>query len=209
MTVNVGSFAPATGGVINNIQSPVTVIGDGNATLNVDDTGSTAYNVGALAGTLTNSSLAGLGMAGIDYSGLAALNISLGGGTPVSGTNPFSNVITVLSTSSGTVTTLNLGHGANVVNVGSQAPPSLGVVNNIQGALIVDGNNNDTLNIDDSGNGFTNTGTLTGTTLTGLGMGSAGITYNALSALNIYLTSASNLTTQSTNVSTVTTVVTV
>ena len=38
-TVNVGSLAPASGGVLGNIQGAVTVVGDGSTTLNADDTG--------------------------------------------------------------------------------------------------------------------------------------------------------------------------
>ncbi len=78
--------------------------------MNVDDTGSN----GPEAGTLTSTTLSGLGMGGsggITYSGLVALNIALGSGP---------NTFNILSTKSGTSTTLNA--GAGVINIGSLAP---------------------------------------------------------------------------------------
>ena len=103
-TINIGSLAPATGGNLNNIQAPVTVLGDGSTTMNVDDTGSN----GPEAGTLTSATLSGLGMGGpggITYSGLAALNIALGNGP---------GTFNILSTKSGTITTLNAGVASSI-----------------------------------------------------------------------------------------------
>ena len=56
-----GSLAPATNGTLIGLLGALTVAGDKSDTLNVDDTGSAATNVVIL----TNSSLTGLGMAGI------------------------------------------------------------------------------------------------------------------------------------------------
>ena len=180
-TVNVGSLAPGTGGIVNNIQGILNVTGGGNDTMKVDDTGST----GAKTGTLTATTLMGLGMgaSGISYSGLSALNINLGSG---------SDTFDVQSTYSATVTTLNTGVGANVVNVGSNAPGVGGMTIGIAGALIVVGSGSDTMNVDDTGNTTGQTGTLAPTTLIGLGMGSGGITYSGLSALNINLGAGSD-----------------
>ena len=86
-----------------------------------------------------------------------------------------------------TVTTLNTGAGANTINVGSLEPTLGGIVDNIQGALIIQGSGTDTLNVDDTGSTTGKTGTLTSTTLNGLGMGASGITYSGLSVLNISL----------------------
>ena len=47
--VNVGSVTPATGGVIDNVQGALTVVGNGADTMNVDDTGSTAAKTGTLS----------------------------------------------------------------------------------------------------------------------------------------------------------------
>jgi acrosin len=233
-TVNVGSLEPSSGGVVNNIQGALTVGGGGGDTLNVDDTGS----AGTKTGTLTGGALTGLAMGGgISYSGLSALNISLGGGN---------NTFTIASTNSNTVTTLNSGGGSDTVNIlttasvtnvntqggndtvnvrstgaalnldtgagtvavniGSLFPQTGGVVNTIQGAVTLTGGGADTLNVDDTGESNARTGTLTGTTLTGLGMGAGGISYSGVSALNIFLGGGANtFTVASTNANTVTT----
>jgi hypothetical protein len=180
-TVNVGSLAPNVGGILDNIQGAVIVTGSGSDTLNVDDTGS----AGSKTGTLTATTLTGLAMGtgGITYSGLKYLNINLGSGN---------DTFNVKSTNSTTATTLNTGAGTNTVNVGSLAPSTNGILNNIQGALIVDGSSNDTLNVDDTGSTVSKTGTLSATTLTGLAMGANGITYSGLAVLNISLGSGSD-----------------
>ncbi len=203
-TVNVGSKAPATGGVLNNIQGALTVVGNGFDTLNADATGNTA----AKTGTLTATTLTGLSMgpSGITYSGLANLNINLGSGgntfkivNTAVGTNTFLNsgtgadTVNVQATSSPTTVNTGGGSKANVVNVGSKAPAAGGVLNNIQGALTVVGNHFDTMNADATGNTLSKTGTLTATTLTGLSMGPSGITYSGLARLNIALGMASDV----------------
>ena len=81
---------------------------------------------------------------------------------------------------------------ANTINVGSLAPAVGGKVDGIQAALVVNGGGADTMNVDDTGSTIPKTGTLTGTTLTGLGMGSAGITYGGIQVLNIGLGSGGN-----------------
>jgi hypothetical protein len=150
--------------------------------MNVDDTGST----GAKSGTLTAATLAGLGMGagGITYSGLHAININLGSGND---TFNIQSTQGVLAT-----TTLNTGGGTNVVNVGSLAPGTSGVLSGIQGPLIVAGDGSDTLNVDNTGNTGVESGTLTATTLTGLGMGAGRITYSGLATLNISLGSGND-----------------
>ncbi len=76
--VNIGSLEPQTGGVVNEIQGPLTVEGSGSDTMNADDSGSTTPQTG----TLTQDTLTGLmmGPAGITYSGLSVLNVFLGTG---------------------------------------------------------------------------------------------------------------------------------
>jgi len=176
-TFNFGSLKPTTGGVVDNLVGLVTVNGGGDTdVVNVDDTGDEANN----NGTLTNASLTGLGMGnGINYSLVETLNINLGSGI---------DTFNVQSTNAITVTTLNTGLGTNTINVGSLAPTLVGgIVDNIQGQLIIQGSGSDTLNVDDTGSEGNKTGTLTATTLTGLAMGAAGITYSGLSVLNISL----------------------
>jgi len=80
----------------------------------------------------------------------------------------------------------------NTFKVGSLAPATGGFVDNIKGPLVIVGSGADTLNLDDTGSASPKTGTLTESTLTGLGMGPAGITYSGVSALNISLGSGGN-----------------
>ena len=67
-------------------------------------------------------------------------------------------------------------------NVGSKAPDVNGNVNAISASLTVNGEaGSDTINVDDTSDTSGNTGNLTATALTGLGM-SAGITYGTVEA---------------------------
>ncbi len=148
--------------------------GGDNDVLNVDDTGDLTDNTGYL----TSTDLTGLGMgAGIHYAGFEYLNIGLGAG------NDTLNVQTI-----GAYTTVSAGAGDDTVNVGSVAPGVGGTVDGIVGQLVVeaDGGDNDVLNVDDTGDLTDNTGYLTSTDLTGLGMG-AGIHYAGFEYLNIGL----------------------
>jgi hypothetical protein len=79
-----------------------------------------------------------------------------------------------------------------VVNIGSAAPVNNGTVTSVAGKLIVNSqSSDDTVNVDDTGDTLPNSGTLTSTRLTGLGMGgddaSKGIEYHDLELLNINL----------------------
>ncbi|MBI1324759.1 hypothetical protein GC170_16455, partial [bacterium] len=132
-------------------------------------------------GTLTSTRITGLGMgaAGITYSGLESLNVNLGSG---------GNTFNVQSTSSTTTTTVDTGAGTNTVNVGSDAPSPTGNVNGIAGKLVVQGGSgSDSPHLFDTSDSDANTGTLTSTRITGLGMGAAGITYSGLESLNVNL----------------------
>ena len=94
----------------------------------------------------------------------------------------------------GAATTVNAGSEDDTINVGSLAPAILGgTVNGISAPLTINGDaGSDTLNVDDTGDVAGNTGTLTATTLTDLGM-SGGITYGTLEHLNIGLGSGGDI----------------
>ena len=193
-TFNVGSLEPLPGGVLTGIAAPLSVYGGGAATLNVDDTG----NFSGDTGTLTNSLLTGMGMAGsIGYEFLTTLNILLGSGA---------DTLLVLSTAAVTATTVYAGPGndtvnvravggptmivtgtgADVVNIGSLEPVAGGILTGIAAGLTVLGSGNATVNADDTGNMAGDTGTLTATMLTGLGMAGS-VTYTGLAAMNVRL----------------------
>ncbi len=175
-TFNVGSLAPASGGVVDNVAGPLVIAGGGADVMNVDDTGSTK----AKTGRLTATTLTGMGMGpqGIAYFGLKSLNVFVGTG---------GDTINVQSTAAPTTTTIDPPAGSpNTFNVGSLAPvPSGGVVDTIAGPLVIVGGGADTMNVDDTGSTAAKTGTLTESTLTGLNM--AGITYSGLGILNVAL----------------------
>ena len=174
---NIGSLAPLTGGNVNAIFGLLTISGGAGAdTVTVDDSGDSTPS----ANLLTNAQLTGLGMGnGILYDTLETLNISMGSGN---------DTIDVRSTSAFTTINTGAGSAANIVNVGSLAPGTNGNVNGIAGKLVVNGQSSgaDTLNVDDSGDAGSNTGILTSTLLTGLGMG-VSLEYHGMDALNIHL----------------------
>ena len=198
--VNVGSVDPFNGGVVDGVQGVLLINGAGDDTLNVDDTGSTIAKVGFL----TSTAITGLNMGptGVQYQGMGFVNIKLGSGGNTftientitgqsfldSGTG--ADVVNVQTTAG--QTTVDTGGGVDTVNVGNIAPTPGSVVNGIQGPLIIQGDALDTTNVDDTGSTVAKSGVLTSTTLTGLAMGSSGITYSGLAVLNIYLGSGGN-----------------
>jgi hypothetical protein len=192
--VNVGSFAPVTGGVLDNVQGGLVVVGNGHDTLNIDDTGSAL----AKTGTLTATTLSGLGLGGgITYTGVRTLNLNLGSGNDTLG---------VEGTNATTLTTITTGAGSNTITIGSHVPLRGRIVDNIQGFLMLVGSGQDTLNVDDSRSTLGKTGFLTAMALTGLGMGVGGITYSGISTLNIYLGAGNDtFNVESTSVNTTTT----
>jgi hypothetical protein len=105
------------------------------------------------------------------------------------------DTIDVGGTLAGTLTTVNGGDDGDVINVGSNATPTSNVNGNLRGiagALTVAGGAGvDVISVDDSGDTAANSGTLTATQLTGLGM-AGGITYGAIETLNIALGSGGN-----------------
>ena len=165
--------------ILDTIQGPLTVSGayPGHDALYADDTGSTAPKTGLV----TASAITGLGMGltGIVYAKLGTLNLGLGTG---------GDTINVRSTAAGTITTIDP-PGVNTFNVGSLAPLTAGgTLAGIAGPLVIIGFGNDTLNVDNSGDATAGqSGTLTGATLVGLGMGPGGITYHGVSTLDIGL----------------------
>ena len=163
-TVNVGSTAPAAGGNVNAIAALLTLRSDGDSdTLNVDDSGDSLANVG----TLTNSSLRGLGMtSGIDYFDFETLRVDLGRGD---------DTLTVSSTHAGG-TTLNTSAGKDTVNLLTVSGPTF--VNTQQGndavnvqsisapTTIHSGDGDDTVNVGSKASASSGTVNLIGALLT-------------------------------------------
>ncbi|HSF97125.1 MAG TPA: calcium-binding protein, partial [Ornithinibacter sp.] len=98
---------------------------------------------------------------------------------------------------------VEMGEGDDEVAVGTQAaigftaatwPNSGGLLDDIDAALVIDGGSGpgslsglDILTVDDTGDTAANTGALTATTITGLGMAAAGITYTTFEDVAIAL----------------------
>ena len=114
---------------------------------------------------------------------------STGGATSID-TGADADVVNVQAINA--ATTVNTGTGADIVNVGSLAPATGGNVNAIAAILAVNGQGgSDTLNVDDRGDTLANTGALTATELTGLGMAGK-IVYGTLEAVRIGLGSGND-----------------
>ncbi|MGB0600229.1 MAG: hypothetical protein ACPGLY_26425, partial [Rubripirellula sp.] len=181
VTINNGSGTNtinAGDGTVDGLRGDLIVNGQGGTdTLNINDNSDTGINTGAL----TNNQITGLGIGNsksITYSNLEHLNLNLG---------TSDDTLDVKSTSAGTETHVSTGAGTNTVNVASTAPASDGNVHGVQGHLQITGQgSSDVVNVYDKDNNA-NSGTLTDSTLTGLGMGTSGITYGGLENLNIEL----------------------
>ena len=100
---------------------------------------------------------------------------------------------------------IDLGGGPDVENVGSTQPVLGGNLATILGAIIVNGNGSDTLNIDDSGGTDGTTGTLTSGALSGLGLANP-ISYSSVTALTVAIGADNPFKVLSTNATTATTV---
>jgi len=187
----VGSNAgvtPSAASSLDGILGALTITGTGSDTLNLDDTASTV----AKTGLMTSTGITGFGTEGINYSGIAILNISLGSGA---------DTFTVVSTNASMTTTVNLGFGDDIVNIGN-------VLDLIAGELTVNGQGgSNTLNFSDAGSVLGKTGFLTASTLLGLGMGPEGVTFSSFAVLALTLGSGNDvLNVLGTNATTLTTV---
>ncbi|NJL47229.1 MAG: hypothetical protein HC929_06680 [Leptolyngbyaceae cyanobacterium SM2_5_2] len=192
--VNIGSNASTasnTGGVLAAIAGPITLdLGTGSNRLSLDDSGDTTANTGSLTAT----TITGLGLAaGITYANVSTLELELGSGSDaftVASTHPGQttlnagagdDAVTVESTTGTTV--VNTGSGSDTITVGN---PS-GVVSQVDGLLILDaGGENDQIILNNSGDIANNSGTLTSTAITGLGM-AQGIQYSNAESLELTL----------------------
>ena len=200
-TIDIGSTAPATSGVLAGIAAGLTVTGAGTDTLTTDDSGDAI----ASTGTLTATTLKGLAMAaaGITYTGIAQLNVNLGhaantftavnsaAGTATSITGgagadtitlDADASLTTLTSGAGNdvinvqsitaVTTINTGSGTDAINIGNNAPATPSTTTTLAATLTINGGGSTTLNLDDTGDNSSTTTTVTPTGVTGISGGS-------------------------------------
>jgi hypothetical protein len=127
-TVNVGNVSTT----LDDIRGPLTVNGQGGTNaLNINDTGSVVPRTYAVSAT----QVARTGGPTINYANVQRLALNGGGG---------GNLITILGTAPGAITTVSAGTGLNDIEVGA------GTIGGVLGALNIDGKNNQSiLNIND------------------------------------------------------------
>jgi Ca2+-binding RTX toxin-like protein len=167
---------------LDGIVAPVTVNGvDDNDTVNVRATDPAV--VGGFSGDIQRNAVTGFGMTNggrINYSDVQVLNLTLG---------PTNDTVRVRSTATGTQTNIDTGPGSDSVglgSVGSTTVAVLGNLNSITSVSVSGGDGTDTLVLDDSGDTAANTGTLTSTDITGLGM-LTGATYSGFESVTLHL----------------------
>ncbi len=205
-TINVGSAASVTtnaGGNLNAIQGALTINGeDGSSdTINLDDTADSSPN----AGTLSSNQLTGLGMiaAGITYNGFETLNLNLGSAGDTLIVASTHAALTHIEARAGPDqifirsiagrTEIAGQDGADTITVGNGTLGAFHTVDGIQALLVLTGGTSgdtDTLFVTevDEAAAATALGTLTATTITGLGMSaSGGVTYTEFEILDITL----------------------
>ena len=187
-------------GTLDDIDALLTVNGGADVdALRLDDTGDSATddNTGTLTlNTIRGLDMT----EGVDYTAFESLNVDLGAGddtftiesthasgdferyTTVEGrggddrlyVKTTDSVTTVRGDGSETIGThlVSTGEGTDFIKVGTLAPDSLGTLNEIVGLLTIDGGGGgtDLLWVDDTGDGQKNIGSLSSTTLAGLGM---------------------------------------
>ena len=190
MPLSGGNGLTNTQGVLAGVKAALSVTAATGANVNdellLDDTADGAN----VSGTLTGSTLTGLGMTGgsISYARVALLDLAMGSGT---------DTLSIRDTGVGTTTSVALGAGTNAVTIGSASH----LLSGIQGIVqIAGGGGTDTLTIDDSLDSSGAPGQLLAGILSGLGIGNAsmlssGIGWTGVTQTDVLLgTGANNFT---------------
>ncbi|MGB7961606.1 MAG: calcium-binding protein [Propionicimonas sp.] len=172
-------------GTLNAIAALLTVDGGTSGELAGNDvlTLSDAVDVAANTGTVTKTTVTGLGMSdGVVYLGLEALQLTLGSG---------GDTLIVRGTSTLT-TSIDTGLGPDTVRFGSGPAGLGGDLTGIAGQVTVNGNGgSDTVVLDSTGSNADLIGTLSATRITGLGLVDW-IDYLAAELLQVFLGSGSD-----------------
>ncbi|MDB4406526.1 calcium-binding protein, partial [bacterium] len=196
--VNVGSLAPKTGGLLDGIQGPLSVDGElGDDQLNLDDSGDRSQNIGHLTSSVLtglgvsddityfveelnidlgtardvfNIQSSHIGKTNLTTStGKDTVNVLSTAGMTHVDTGDDEDVVNIQSI--GALMTVRTGAHNDSVRLGSLVPVSGGLLDGVSASLLIDGEEGeDRLDVDDSGDGLPNSGQLTSSLLTGLGM---------------------------------------
>jgi Ca2+-binding RTX toxin-like protein len=153
--------------------------GNGNDRLLVDDSGDTTANTV----NITSGALTGLGMnSGINYGTTENIDLTTGNGI---------DTIRVRSLASTTRLRINANDGADVLRVGNSGsstttPTGTSVMDFADGPIVFNGGAGaDLVMGDDSGDLVANSGLLSATSMTGLGMAN-GVTFSSVSAVTLF-----------------------
>jgi hypothetical protein len=201
-SVVVGSVPSALGRRLATIEADVVVAGGGGSnSLTLDDRGSTASSSGTLTQNLVSA--LGLGPGGsISYSQFNALSLLLGRGSAnvvIANTHAGSTTVTAQNAAD-TVsvrritgrTILNAGGGDDTIRVGMLMPQLGGTLDLIDADLtITAGLGRDSLVLDDSGDRSDNTGAITDTSISGLGL-AVPISHSGLESIEVRLGSGND-----------------
>jgi hypothetical protein len=166
-TVNVGA------GNLANVAGAVTVNGHNTAdVVNVLD----QFMASNDTYTVTYSTVSRPNFGGLTYSGIGHLNLDVENGT---------NTVNILSTTSATPVLVYTGAGIDTVNVG------VGSLDAVGGAVTVIGHNSaDLVNVVDRNLAYSDTYTVTNSTLSRPFFG--GLTYSGIGRLNLYVENGTN-----------------
>ena len=181
-TVQTWSGNATLTGIGGNDTFNVTLTGIGNSTITVSDSTPNSNDILNLflgASMTITSTQVKMASQLINYSGVKTLNINA---------TAAGLTYNIQSTNSTTTTTIDVMGDGNIFNLSSTAgvlPAQAGNLDGILGALVLNGDGQDVLNLDDSGGSTGRTGILTPTTLDFTGLGT--ITYNGISGITISL----------------------
>lgn len=194
-TINVGQSIPISlrppifVSTLTAITSKLTV--DGGAGSNTLSLTATRFSDGA-TGFVTGSAITGFGLPGttIFYANVAALNLTL---------SAANNNVFVQSLLAGTTLTIDAGFGDDLIRLGSNGfgltPTGTSTVNAIKGPVVIVGNDgSDTVVVDDSGDTASNTGTISATGITGLGL-TGGVGYSTVESVRVFTGSGNDTVT--------------
>jgi hypothetical protein len=195
--IAVDSNGAASGGLVNGLNSALTVNGGGQSgdRLTLENIGAqmtqTATVTGTQVGAAIGDSLWNAG-ASLTYGGLGQLTLDAG---------QAGDFLYVAGTAAGTATTIDAGGGNDVVRIDSKGPVPGGVLDQVVSPLTVNGQaGTNALTLDDSGSAIGDQATLTPSTLgagaadTLFGAGGS-LAYNGFGFLTLNLGSGSDLVT--------------
>ncbi len=185
-----GTSTSATYHITGPISAPINLIGGGVIqNLVVDATGNDE-NI-----AITPTSITGLG-APITYTGFLSVTLNGQGGNDqflVNGNSAPTTINAGIGDSVFNVQaisyplTLSTGDGASTINLGNPQGAAGALLSSIAASVTITGSGRDTLNLDNGADTLARTGLLTDTNLSGLGIGSGGVTYTGIANLNVAL----------------------